>query len=210
MEVLVGVAIIAGMSFMIQATTSRVLKAKERVEGRDAVIGGAEIALAKMADDFSQSFLAGTSLKGTNAAYDTGMKGTADHIDLTTLGHYHYQEDAKDTDQVSVGYSLQSGKGRLQDLMRRESQRLSDKIDEGGKSYPLLNNVKEFKLQYYDSNKEEWVSEWDTSQISVLGRLPEAIKVELKVAEVENDEEVREHIFQTTVLIPLYKNEINF
>lgn len=209
-EVLIGVTIIAGMSLLIQATTSRVLTSKQKVERRDEVTSGAEIALAKIADDFSQSFLAGTNLKGANAAFNAGMKGSVDHIDFTTFSHYHYQADAKDTDSVSIGYSLLSGKGRTQDLVRRESQRLSDKIDKGGKTYPLLSNVKEFKLQYYDSNKEEWVPEWDSTQISVLGRLPEAIKIKLTVAEMEDEEEVREHVFETTVSLPLYKNEINF
>ncbi|MDO8519706.1 MAG: type II secretion system protein GspJ [Deltaproteobacteria bacterium] len=208
-EVLIGVAIIAGMSLLIQGTVGRVLTAKEKVERRDGAIGGAQIALSKMADDLAMSFLAGTTLKGTNAGYETGMKGGADEINFTSLAHYHYQTDAKDTDQVSIGYALKKGADG-EALYRRESQRLSDKIDEGGKSYLLLGGVKEFKLEYYDMGKEEWVAEWDTSQVSALGKLPAAVKISLTVVETEEGEEVATHPFVTVVTLPLYKNEINF
>ena len=212
-EVMISVAIIAGMGLIIQGTLRGALGAKNRVERKNELLRGVQVGISKMTGDLGCAFLANASLKGTETAYETGMKGGEDHLDFSTLGHFHYVENATDTDQVTVGYSLKK-EGEYSSLYRRESQRLSEKIDEGGTSFALIENIREFKLQYYDSSKEEWVSEWDTSQISVLGRLPRAVKIEIKVAELDETEEepkvVREHSFTTIAPVFFYKNEISF
>lgn len=211
-EVMISVAIIAGMGLIINATLKSTLDAKNRVERKNELLRGVQVGLAKMSDDLAGAFLANANLKGAETVHETGMKGGEDHLDFSTLGHFHYVENAADTDQVTVGYTLKK-EGDFSGIYRRESQRLSEKIDEGGSSFLLVENVREFKLQYYDSNKEEWVSEWDTSQISVLGRLPRAVKIEIKVAEIDEGEEGAvkgEHYFTTIAPISLYKNEIVF
>ena len=157
--------------------------------------------------------MANKTFKGSNTTFDTGMKGTDQRVDFSTMSHFHFQRNAKDTDQSTVGYYLKDAEFGLFQLMRRESPRLSDKIDEGGSSYVLVDNVKEFKLEYYDSNKTEWVKEWDTASVSVLNRLPQAVKIDLTVVEKEDDEEeeiLREHVFSTMAPVPLYKSELSF
>ncbi|MBI4412490.1 MAG: hypothetical protein HY541_08405, partial [Deltaproteobacteria bacterium] len=50
-------------------------------------------------------------------------------------------------------------------------------------------------------------------ELSVLNRLPQAVKVELKVvgrSEDEEEEEGKEYFFTTVIPLNLYASEINF
>ncbi len=212
-EVLIAVGILAGMGLLISVTMSRTLTGKAHVEDRDEVLHSVRLGFSKMTEDLSQAFLANTTLKGKDTTYQTGLKGDETNLDFSTLSHLHFQKNAKDTDQVTVGYHLENNDRGFHDLVRRESSTLSEKIDEGGASYLLIENIKEFKLQYYDNNKEVWQTTWDTTQISNLGHLPQAVKIDLTVVELadENSHDVvREFQYQTITPVDLYQNEINF
>lgn len=212
-EIMIAVGLLATMSLMINSIMGRTLSAKSKVERRDDLLHSTRLSLGKMTEDLSQAFLASSTMQGQNASYKTGMKGSESQIDFSTLSHFHYQKNANDTDQVTVGYILKSNELGFYDLIRRETQRLSDKIDEGGDSFVLMENIKEFKLQYYDSQKEEWVKEWDSTQISNLNRLPMVAQIDITVVETEDSESdvvLREYPFSTKALVDLYKNEINF
>ncbi len=165
-----------------------------------------------MTEDLSQAFLASNVLKGAESQYSTGMKGNSTAIDFSTLSHFHYQKDAHDTDQVIVGYRLQSAKSGLAEIFRRETARLAEKIDKGGVEFSILENVKNFKLSYYNESKEEWVEEWDTESVSSLNKLPMAVKIELTVVDVDevDEKQSKEYVFSTIAAIDLYKNAINF
>jgi len=213
LEVLISVAILTAMSLLMYSGLHRSLEAKQRVEWKDESIHSTRIAMNKMSEDLAQAFTANALLKGQDNRYETGFKGTAEGVDFSTFSHLHYAQDAKDTDSVTVGYSLQKNDAGLQDLYRRESTRLSEDLDKGGDSYAILENVKSLKLSYYDSNKTEWVSEWSTASVSAQGRLPQAVKIELTVVEEnggDGEKEGTEVSYQTMTFLPLYKNEINF
>lgn len=211
-EILIAVSILASMALMMQLATTRVLTSKQKVEKRDELLHGASATLSRLTTDLSQAFLLNQRLKGDNNKIETGMKGSGDKIDFTSMGHFHYIKNAKDTDQVSLGYELKRNDRGVYDLFRRESQRLGEKIDEGGRSFLLLQHVKELKFQYYDSLKEDWQNECDTQSLSWQNRLPQAVKIELRLVDFKNDEDEkgREYYFSTVVAIPLYAHEINF
>jgi len=209
---MIAVAILASMGLMINTLLSRTLGGKTRVEKRDEILHAVRIVMTKMTEDFSQAFLANTMLLGKEGSYVTGMKGTDKQVDFSTLSHFHYQKNARDTDQVTVGYRLQEDESNLSKIMRRETARLSDKIDKEGVEFPVLENVKEFKLTYYDPSKEEWVEDWDTASVSHLKKLPMAIKIELTVVDPDEEDErqSKEYAFSTIAAVDLYQNELNF
>lgn len=212
-EIMIGVAILAAMTILIQTTMSRALTAKERAERRDELFHSVRIGLDKLREDLAQAFLANSAFKGTEGKYGTGMVGTDQQLDFSTFSHLHFQKNARDTDAVSVGYSTKNNEAGFLDLYRRESSRLGEKVTEGGVEYALIENVKEFAIEYYDSSKTEWVKEWDSTELSVLNRLPQAVKVELKVvgrSEDEEEEEGKEYFFTTVIPLNLYASEINF
>lgn len=213
LEILIGVAILSGMSLMIYGTMGSALGAKVRIEKKDEMLHSVRISMDKMVHDLHQAFMAKQPLEGRDQSYRTGFKGGEDSMNFTTFSHLHYLKNAHDTDQVSVGYFLKSSENGLFDLVRRESQYLSDKIDEGGHSFSVVENVKEFKLEYFDSNQKTWLPEWDSTQIKVLGRLPEAVRITIVLA-VLNEEEERqvdqELSFTTVGKVDLYDSQINF
>ncbi len=204
-EIMIGVAILTGMALLINTVMQRTLTAKQKVERRDEVLHSVRLGLAKITEDVSQAFLTIQAMEGTNALYHTGMKGTEDSLDFSTLSHFHYQKNAKDTDQVSVGYVLEKNEEGAQNLMRRESFRLGEKVTEGGRSDLLIENVKSLKFRYYDSGKEEWVEEWNTESVSALNRLPQAVQIDLTVTNDGMD-----YFYSTTALVDLFENAIIF
>ncbi|MBI2340436.1 MAG: prepilin-type N-terminal cleavage/methylation domain-containing protein [Deltaproteobacteria bacterium] len=213
-EIMIGVAILAGMTILIQTTMSRALDARNKAERRDELFHSVRISLGKLNDDLAQAFLANSAFKGQEGNYATGMIGSDQALDFSTFSRLHFQKNAHDSDAASVGYSLKANDAGTSDLYRRESQWLGEKVTEGGIAYAMIENVKELKIQYYDSNKTEWVAEWDTTQLSTLNRLPQAVKVELRVVFKENEEDEeeagKEYFFTTTMPVNLYANEINF
>lgn len=211
-EVMISVAILAAIGLMLNSLLSGTLTSKSRVEKRDELLHAARIGITKITEDLSQAFLASAPLKGKESTYATGLKGNETQVDFSTLSHFHYQKNAKDTDQVTVGYRLESDQDGLSRLYRRQTPRLSDKIDREGVEFSILENVKVFKLSYYDASKEEWVQEWDTESISTQRKLPMAIKIELTLVDVDESGEGqdKEHVFSTVAAIDLYKNEISF
>ena len=57
LEVLVSIAILAIIMILVQATTSQIFNAKERVEKRDALWQAGRVAMGKLSDDLQLSFL---------------------------------------------------------------------------------------------------------------------------------------------------------
>ncbi|OGQ07286.1 MAG: hypothetical protein A3G32_04740 [Deltaproteobacteria bacterium RIFCSPLOWO2_12_FULL_40_28] len=213
LEVLIGVAILTGMSLLLYTTMGKALDAKERVERQEKILHSIRIGVNKMVEDLSQGFLVATALKGQNMAYETGLKGKENEIYFSTLSHRHFLMNTKDTDQVDVGYLLETSDRSVFKLIRTESNYLMEKVDAKVKGFPLVEQVKEFRLEYYDAQKEEWVPDWDSTGVSQLNRLPRAVKISLKVVEFEDEESeevVREHFVTTMAEIPLYGTEINF
>jgi type II secretion system protein J len=161
LEVLIGVAILTGMSLLLYSSMNRSLSAKAAVDARDEVLQGARVAIARIADDLSQAVLANKAFASADGNFVTGLKGAGDQVDFSALGHFHFLKNARDSDSTNIGYYLKSGsQSGLQTLMRRENATPSDKIDEGGIAYPVIENVKNFGLEYYDAAKAEWVTEW--------------------------------------------------
>lgn len=211
LEVMIAVAILSGMCLLIYGAMNSILNSKNRVEAQNELLHAVYLSMDKMTQDFEEAFLVSKILKGPQAEYETGFKGGSEKVDFTTFTHFHGIQDARDTDQVSVGYSLKSGRNNSE-LLRRESDHLSAKFDEGGEEMTLLENVKSFKLEYYDSNKDDWVQEWDSTEISVLNRLPEAVRISLTVLDMRGEDDERkakEYQFQTVALVHFYKNEIS-
>lgn len=212
MEIMIAVAILTGMCLLISATMNRSLEAKVKVERKDDDLHALRVALNKMVEDISQSVRAGKNFEGSEGQYVTGFKGGESQLNFTTLGHYHYIDGIKETDQTVIGYELKPADNGFETLFRRETGKLSDKLDEGGVSYPILERVKKFKLTYYDTNKLEWVSEWDSTQLSVIGRLPMAVKIEMTIGEDApgNGRNAKEWNYMTTALIESYKSALDF
>jgi general secretion pathway protein J len=211
MEVMIGVAILSGLSLVMYTTVNNALLAKQRIDSRDQILQTTRVSLNLMIQDLSMAMMANQELLGKEQS--SGFKGSENELHFSTFSHFHYLKNGKDSDQVSVSYTLKDNEQGSKNIIRRESSYLTKEIDEGGRSYVILEGVKEVKFEFYDSNRNEWVSEWNSESLSSLKRLPQAVKISLKVLEYENEESeevIREYPFSTIAKIPLYKDAVKF
>lgn len=212
-EVMIAVAILAGMAMMMSQTMESVFTSRDTVTMRAEVNHGVYLALSKMTNDLSMAFTTdstflGDSEKGSGTV--TGFIGNDSQMDFSTMSHQHFVKNHRDTDQTQVGYSVDKKDDGTLSLYRRETDFLTSSLTTGGKKYELLRNVKELKLGYYSAAKEEWLAAWDTGSVSTSGKLPAQVRIQLTVAEAaESDEDEspqpETYFFELVVPIKMYE-----
>ena len=120
----------------------------------------------------------------------TGFKGDKNSVYFTSLNNARTQTNQGSSEQMKVGYFLRNCRSRKdpgknsQCLVRRKSDFLDDKIDEGGDEMVLLENVTRFELQYLGPIRgADWQGNWrsdDGQDASMRGQFPVAVEVTLE------------------------------
>jgi general secretion pathway protein J len=184
LEVLIAVAIMAGIMTVLYAafssTASSVENAEATRDGTDLVRTlmtklTSDIANAYVNKDMSESRVALTVFYGKSFKPDTSDdKVRNDELYLTTLTNWR-RPGTKETDLWEVGYYFKQktdGKGSV--LMRREKRELSPDFPplEGGTEYALTDRVKSLQLRYH--NGSAWVDDWQNKSA-----LPKAVEISL-------------------------------
>jgi general secretion pathway protein J len=132
--------------------------------------------------------LPGTDFLGTDGSRKSVFKGTEEKVDFASFSHVRYLKDAPEADFGEIGYSLEDNKeeeGGGKILVRRESKLLDDKPDEGGTLEPLVEGVKEIHFSYFDPKKNDWIKNWDSSQLENSNPLPRAVKLKSRCKTLE-------------------------
>lgn len=213
LEILIAMGILAAMAGMISEVLNGVVLAKNRTEENARLTHAINVGLSKIYDDFNMAFLTDATFQGKQGAFVTAFVGEEESVDFSTMSHVHYVKNARDSDQVSVGYSLRRNDEGMTNLMRRESDFLGEKIDEGGAAFVLIPNLKTFSFSYYDSNEKSWKGDWDTDSVTSAGRLPYMVKIVMtvygNVVDAEGGER-REHDYEIVVPVPMYNSKISF
>ena len=128
----------------------------------------------------------------------TAFFGDEDEVHFTSLNNVRTVADNKESDQMEVGYFMESCRGRLNKkrrsecLWRRVSPIIDDDVKTGGKKTVLLENVKSFRLRYLgrpesSSTEVEWDNGWQSDgnlDAATKGHFPMAVEITL---EVEDD-----------------------
>ena len=210
LEVMIAMSILAMMSLLLYTSMSQTMVGKEETEKRDDLHHSVALAFNKMASDLQMAFLVpGTEFLGTDGSRKTVFKGTEEKMDFPSFSHVRYFKDVPETNFGEVGYFLEDSKeeagGKI--LMRREAKILDDKPEEGGSVEPLVEGIKELRLEYYDPNKKEWQKGWDSSQLENSHRLPRAVRIEIKVGDPGSEEEF---VFSTIAEVKLHGAPVNF
>lgn len=211
-EVLIAVAILAGMSLMMSNSMESVFTSKDTATIRADINHGVGLATDKLIRDLSMAFNTDSTFLGTSSqgsALVTGFVGDETKMNFSTMSGQHYIKNHADTDQVQVGYALEKKDDGSYSLYRRQTDYLTSTLSSGGKNYELLRNVTEFKLGYYSASKGEWVSSWDTESVSTSGKLPSQVKVKITVASKNPSEddagEPETTFFELIVPIRMYE-----
>lgn len=219
LEVLIAVFILAMMSMMIWQITNNTYRGINKAEEYDEVYQHGRLALKRLTDDFSMAFLISQTLQGKSSdgttAYEPTFvsedEGSSDEVNFTTFAGTRYVKNEKKSDQLEVGYSVEEcpeSEERIQCLMRRESFAIDKETKEGGASFPIAKDVKEFNLEYYDPEKQEWRDDWNSKDPVFQNKLPRAARITIIFKDPRDENE--ELTFTTSVMFPLSTGAIDF
>lgn len=120
----------------------------------------------------------------------TRFMGEAEKIDFTSLELHRPTKNSQLSDQVEVGYYLDSCASRLkkdatsQCLWRRLSNFIDDDVKDGGRRSVVLENVKSLKFRFMGpGHEEEWSNSWlsEGGEEVMRGRFPTAVEITLVV-----------------------------
>ncbi len=197
MEVMIAVAITALMGTLVASSFNSTFKAKELIEGEAERYRMLRTAMNRMSREIGAAFVSDRfDLKRYRDQYDrpTNFIGERDRLLFTSLAHERLYTDAKESDQMVVEYSVKTSTERnargRRDLMRRENPILDERMDRGGAEDVLFEGVQRIEFAYWDSDKKDWVTEWDTRKVERKSFLPTRVRITL-VAQDENGKEMR-------------------
>jgi general secretion pathway protein J len=206
MEVMVAVAITALMGGIIAAAFTTGFKAKELVEHDVESYRGLRTAMARMTREIGAAFVSDrydlTRYRDQNDR-PSNFIGQKNKLLFTSMAHQRLYTDAKESDQMVVEYFLKTAtdrnaRGRT-DLMRRENPLLDGPMERGGTEDVLLEGVRQLQLSYWDSDKKDWVDEWDTRRIEKKSILPVRVRITLFMKD-ENGKDVR-YVTQARIML---------
>jgi type II secretion system protein J len=212
-EILISLTLMAMMFLMMNETMNDVSWTRNKVHNQSEDNHTLFVTFSRLYDDIHQAFLANTSFEGRLKPRLTGFIGTNTSLNFSTMSGLHFIENKPDTHAHHVGYFLQQEDEGGSTLRRRSSDYLLEDLEQGGKTFVMLKRVVSLNLEYYDSNKRNWQSEWDTNKTAFAGRLPEMVKVTLEILgqpKSDKNEEREQLNFEWIIPIEMYKTKINF
>lgn len=214
LEILIAIGIMAIMMLSITSVTDNITLMRSETIAHNDMRHGVTLALSKITDDLRVAVMADNKFLGADKRFITGFFGDADHVDFSTTSHVHFVKNNRDTDQVNVGYYLAKNEAGSNNLLRRQTDHLTDDVKSGGSAFVLISGVEEFDLEYYDANKKEWVKQWSTESVSTGGALPQIVRVKMTVLgepEDPDDEDSRKkYDYEIDVPIEMYNKKISF
>lgn len=196
-EVSLAVAILAVMATLTYGSIARSFDAYETVTRIDERYHEVRLAMNRMARELSMSFLTSPRRDhGKEAMWKTIFHGEATSpfakLNFTSFSHQILLADAKESDQCEIGYfgAADPDHPNVMNLMRREDPNLDRDPEGGGRVYVLAENIKSFKLRYFDPKDDDWKDTWNTKDAEFAGRLPTIVEITM-VIEDENGKDVK-------------------
>ncbi len=187
-ELLVAIAVLAGISVVIYGAFSGMKRSREGVERLQDRYREGRLAMQRMTRELSGAFISLhapilASLIVEKTAF-VGTTGTpADRVDFDSFSNRRVDRNSHVSDQCELSYfgSQDPEQPGVTDLVRRISTTLDLDPKKGGHVEVLASDIDLFKLQYLDAQTGNWVDTWDTTQ-AITGqpsRLPLQVKIVL-------------------------------
>ncbi len=212
-EIMIAVVILAIISLLLWQSTYVLMHAKERYELEDERFHEVILALSRMADDLSMAFLYQskdhTGSSGTGEAqrvirFYGKENGDQDELHFASFSNLRFIRGSRENEQAEISYMLKKREGEEEsgwDLIKRTQSPPDREPEAGGNEYVVLENVKEFKLQYYDEGRKEWRREWDSASVDFNKRIPKAVEIAIVIEDPLVPEETK--TFTTTALLEM-------
>lgn len=125
----------------------------------------------------------------------TQFLGDEKSLHFTSLNHFRTKYNAKESDQMEVGYFVDSCKSRKGDkstkcLWRRNALIIDDEVEKGGNKVVVAEHVTDFKLSYRGNREnDEWLKQWrsDNKGKNIhRNKFPHQVRVELALHDTTN------------------------
>lgn len=207
-EILVAMAVFSLLGVVVYGALGGSIQAQQNIEGVQERTREVRVALLRLTRELQSAFIVKNANQITTeplrsqTIFEAKQDGGYHRLDFTSFSHQRTQQDINESDQCEITYLVKQApqeEGGGYQLVRRESRRIDSKPTKGGFYAPVINNITEFELEFYDFEKEEWQKEWDTSNATAqLDRLPPFVRIKIAIKEGEGEKE-----FSTIVRIPL-------
>ncbi|MEZ0391520.1 MAG: type II secretion system protein GspJ [Pseudobdellovibrionaceae bacterium] len=125
----------------------------------------------------------------------THFVGQDNKMYFVTLNASRLAEGSRQADFLKVGYELQScrrpGSEQASNscLVRKTSEIVEGDVTKISEGVALLTDVTEFKLRYFGKGKQDWISDWNSTQGDggTKDRYPDAVEISLTVEKGASD-----------------------
>ena len=189
LEVMIAVGLLAVLSLSVVQSMSSSFKAKQNVLNANERYHEARQAMRRITRDLRMAFLRAQppeEMREEDPAVLTRFLGEEDEVYFATSAHIRLRAEGRESDQAEVAYFLRrpdyETPYRSPTLFRRESRRVDNRPDRGGATWPMLDGVKSFQVEYWDDSKEigddAWQRTWDSDDKQLL---PARVRVTLEL-----------------------------
>ncbi len=197
-ELLVAIAVLSMISVLIYSAFSSMKRSKEGIQRVGDRYREGRMAMARISRELQGAYISlhvpiDLSLQVVKTAF-TGHQGTpADRVDFNSFSHVRLDRDSHESDQCEISYfGASERKTGINNLVRRESPKLDQYPERGGRVEVLATDIDLFDLEYLDPLTGQWTESWDTTQATgQFNRMPLQVRVILVLNEGRRSTEGR-------------------
>jgi general secretion pathway protein J len=194
-EVMLALAIFAFITTIMWASFAQTASSKKAIQSEQERTHSVRVALMRMAREIEMAYLSdneNTALSNRRTFMVGSSRVDVDELMFSTFAHQRLRAGANEGDTSVISYfgARDPDDRRIVNLMRRETRRLQveDPANIAGEAYILCPDVSKVKFAYYDHKKKEWVSEWNTLDVTAFPFLPTHIRITLTVIDERGKE----------------------
>lgn len=208
-EAMIAITILTIVTTLVYGGFTQTMRNKTRVEEQSDRAHVIRVAMERIVRELSMAYVSvhvnpNPSLQSMLTCFHGYRQGSASRIDFTSFSHRRLYRDAHESDQNELSYFV-ARHPEEQDqrvLVRREQRRIDSEPDRGGQLTILVEDVREFQLEYLDAQTMDWVDSWDAAPNgSQANRLPYQVRIQLEVPGVVDPR--REERYTTRAVIPI-------
>lgn len=206
MELMISIGILALIAGLAYGSFQPIWLAKREVEEQSARYHAIRLAMNRMARDVSMAFLSDRYDHKNHRERLTQFvgkhMGNKDSLRFAAFSHERLTTDARESDQAVVEYRIDRDpeeKG-AEALIRRVKTVLDGEPEDGGTETALVSDVSGLKFEYWDPRKDEWATDWDTSDRAYGDQLPQRVRITLTAK--GDDGKERKYTTQAMVFLP--------
>jgi general secretion pathway protein J len=199
LEVLISVMIFATISLSLVVSMSNSFEIKRKVTSLNERYHEGRQVIRRVTREVRMAFLRAQppeEVQEEQPAVLTRFLGEEDEIYFANNAHIRLRAEGRESDQSEVAYFLRRPSYdtpyRSPTLFRRESRRVDDRPDHGGLTWPVVDGVKSFKLEYWDDAKEigddAWQRSWDSDDNKLL---PARVRITLELERLNTRQVIR-------------------